>query len=348
MSAAFSAENLASRAGEAPSGTNMAFHPVLNLGVLNKQGREIQLFNPRSLVGGKTFTVAKGADARPLLVTFGGKGTKVVLWNGDNAKNPQEGLHFLPLELTAADRAALAKVYGKLPAAAVRPVPKATTSDMTGGGALPAHETEIAIAGFNDGKGLNADTTPNSPYPLGKTNAQGGFGERGWQGVWPANEKAKFVTDVVGEGDGALFLSATTNYGRSWSTAQMGTFAIETMVWCPEGGGMQCYVWDKNTFSTGPMWGVRNGKFTALNGNGNGSGPSVEICDCKPDTWYKVRLTIDTSRRRWSMAVDGKKSEKEFGFRYKPAALQGINFLVEGEEKIYLDAVRVLVAGAGK
>ncbi len=96
MCAAFNTEKLESRVGEAPSGTNMAFHPVLNLGVLNQDGRVLQFFNARSLIAGKAFTVAKGADARPLLVTFGAKGTKVVLWNGDNPKNPLEGLHFLP------------------------------------------------------------------------------------------------------------------------------------------------------------------------------------------------------------------------------------------------------------
>jgi hypothetical protein len=56
--AAFSTENLETMVGQAPAGTNMAFHPVLNLGVLNQSGRDIQLFNPKSLVGGKTFNVA--------------------------------------------------------------------------------------------------------------------------------------------------------------------------------------------------------------------------------------------------------------------------------------------------
>ena len=42
------------------------------------------------------------------------------------------------------------------------------------------------------------------------------------------------------------------------------------------------------------------------------------------------------------MAVDDKKSDKEFAFRHKPAALQGINFLVEGKEEVYLDAIRIL------
>jgi hypothetical protein len=355
--AAFSTSNLATRVGELPTGTNMAFHPVLNVGVLNHQGRDIQVFNPRSLIAGKTLNVAKGADARPLLLTFGGKGTKVILWNGDNPSNPQEGLHFLPLELTAADRTALAKVYGKLPPAVaarsdLTPAGKAKvagtkspskTSASTASedaGALPAGV--IAIAGFNDAKGLNSTPAANTPYPLGKNNAQGGFGERGWQGVWPGDAKASFVKDNPGEGDGAVHLTATTNYGRFWTKPQTGSFKIELMVRCPAGGGVQCYVWNTNHNETGPMWGAAGGKFHAINGDGSGTGPAVKIADCKPDTWHRITLTIDTAKQRWTMAVDGKGGDQQFGFRYGPTTLRGINFLVEGRESIYIDAIRVL------
>ena len=41
------------------------------------------------------------------------------------------------------------------------------------------------------------------------------------------------------------------------------------------------------------------------------------------------------------MAIDGG-GDKESGFRYQTAALQTIDFLVEGKEEIYLDAIRVL------
>src|SRR5437016_12042122 len=45
-----------------------------------------------------------------------------------------------------------------------------------------------ASAGFNDAEGLNADKEPDSPYPLGKKNREGGKGEPGWAGPWPASE----------------------------------------------------------------------------------------------------------------------------------------------------------------
>ena len=59
--------------------------------------------------------VAKGADIRPLLLTFGGKGCKVVLWNGDNPKNPEEGLHIILLQFKDDERKVLSNLYGKLP-----------------------------------------------------------------------------------------------------------------------------------------------------------------------------------------------------------------------------------------
>jgi len=59
-----------------------------------------------------------------------------------------------------------------------------------------------ASAGFNDAEGLNADKVPDSPYPLGKRNRQGGKGEPGWATLWPATEKAIFQKEVVFEATG--------------------------------------------------------------------------------------------------------------------------------------------------
>ncbi len=42
------------------------------------------------------------------------------------------------------------------------------------------------------------------------------------------------------------------------------------------------------------------------------------------------------------MAVDGKKSDQSFGFRFGPKSLTLIDMLVEGKQTIYIDAVRVL------
>ena len=367
--AAFSSDNLDSRVGEAPSGTNMAFHPVLNLAVLNHAGRDIEFFNPKSLVGMKKFSVAPGADARPFLITFGGKGTKVILWNGDNTANPREGLHFLPIELTNAERAELQKAYGKLPtatkAAPKPPVAEKNKKDPPRTASASKTESKpdpslpktikpeiddtpqmasgvIAIAGFNDAKGLNSNSKANAPYALGSENTAGGINERGWQGPWTSSPKVSFVKDVVSEGDGAVHLMPTINFGRFLAKAQTKTFVVETMAYCPSNGGTQCYLWQEGYTSTGPMWRISKGKISALDGNGQGTGTSIPVGECKPDTWCKIRVTIDTARQRWKMSVDGIQNDKDFGFRYKPTSLKGINFLVEGDEEIYLDAIRIL------
>ena len=351
--AAFDTDNLETMLGQAPAATNLAFHPVLNLGVLNQQGKDIQLFNPKSLVGGKTFAVAKGADARPLLVAFGGKGTKVILWNGDNPANPQEGLHFLPLELTAADRAELRRAYGVLPAGGVaaKPDPKTPAPKPTPG-KTPAAEAEaagpaglIATAGFNAAKGLNA-AAGRAAYPLGKANAPGGIGEKGWQGLWPAAANAKYVTDPTAEGDGAVWLTAG-NFARTWSKPQAGVFRVELMARVPAGGGVMGYVWGEREPTTGPVWRITAGKFQALDGTGFGSGNWTAVADCPADTWHKVTLGIDVAKQQWTLATGDAAPSKAFGFRYKAPALQTLNFLVEGKEEAYLDAVRVL-AGDGK
>ncbi|AWM41905.1 hypothetical protein GobsT_69710 [Gemmata obscuriglobus] len=378
--AAFNTDRLESRVGEAPSGTNMAFHPVLNLGVLNQNGRVLQLFNPKSLVAGKAFEVAKGADARPLLVTFAAKGTKIVLWNGDNPQNPLEGLHFLPLALTAADRAALEKAYGKLPPAAPPKAPAVAVAPKSQGTpkgprppvtpktptptppptpeppapktppepAAPLPPGVIAETGFNGSKGINASDT-NPPYPLGKSNTRGGAGERGWRGVWPASERATFVKEPVAEGDGALFLTPTVNYIRAWAKPQKGPFVAEVKVRCPEDGGVACYLQEDGHYGTGPFWRITDGHFRALDGNGSESGGTwVKVAPCEPDKWYTVRVTCDATKQKWTMAVDDTKGEKEFRFRFSPKALNQINFLVEGKESIYLDAIRILEPDAKK
>jgi len=382
--AAFSADNLETRVGEIPTGSNLAFHPVLDLGILNQQGRDITMFNSKSLVVGKTLNIATGADARAVLVTFAAKGTKVVLWNGDNPKATQEGLHFLQIPLKDSDLTALKKVYGALPKTAVaqpsspeKPTPPAKLAGAASNKPKPSNNPEshlskpekppvvasnatvdkpdrssfgasnlpdgvIAIAGFNNSKGLNKQSVGDIPYPLGKSNVQGGVNEPGWSGVWPASPNASFVITDVAEGDGALHLLPTTNYGRTLSKPQTGEFFIETYVRCPKGGGMQCYVWDSNYTQTGPMWSFLNGKIGGLDGDGGGTGKPVPIADYEPDKWYKIKLKIDTARRRWRMTVNDQPNEAELGFRSKPTQLQTINFLVEGSQEIYLDAIRVL------
>jgi hypothetical protein len=111
--AVYDTADLTTMLGQAPHGQNIAFHPVLNLGVTNHDGMHLTLFN------GKSFKVKKVVDgpsktggAGRELLTFGGRGRKLIFWNGENFKQGQ-GLHFVPLDLTDDDRAALEAAYGK-------------------------------------------------------------------------------------------------------------------------------------------------------------------------------------------------------------------------------------------
>jgi hypothetical protein len=117
--AVYSADNLQNMTGQAPHGLNVAFHPVLNLGVTNHYGMDLTLFNGKSLAKRTTIPLSKPqqgglGERRPLLLTFGAKGTKLILWNGEDVGQHQ-GLQFIPLDLKAEERAELEKKYGKLP-----------------------------------------------------------------------------------------------------------------------------------------------------------------------------------------------------------------------------------------
>lgn len=116
VTAVFRTDNLQAVAQQIPfSGLNTIFHPVLNLGVANSYGMFLTLFNGKSLVKRTAIELNKERESRPLLLMFGGKGRKLILWNGDNMQKEQ-GLHFLPLPLKPEEEAALAKAE-KQPAA---------------------------------------------------------------------------------------------------------------------------------------------------------------------------------------------------------------------------------------
>ncbi len=207
----------------------------------------------------------------------------------------------------------------------------------------------IAIAGFNSFKGLNANRATNSPYPLGRSNVRGGADEPGWRGEWPADPKAKFVRDKVAEGDGALYLVGVTNYGRAWSVPQSSMFVVETSVRCPSDGGFGCYIWQTGPSTSGPNWRIVDGQISALDGDRRGGkGTWVFVAKLKPDVWHKVKLTIDVKKKSWRMKVDDAENDLEFGFRYNPASLHAVNFLVQSKKQVYIDAIRVLSESAEK
>jgi hypothetical protein len=202
----------------------------------------------------------------------------------------------------------------------------------------------IASSGFNDAWGMNSNPVPGSPFPLDTPNREGGLGEPGWKGPWLAHPRATFQSKVVFEGDGALYLQGSPNfgpnYGRQLAQAQTGRFQVEYHVQVPAGSSYAGYVWqDRNggAFASGPNWGAGGGKFTVP-----GRDTGVK---CEPGRWYKVTLRIDVPKQTWEFFVDDKRVgapkplARPLGFRARVQYLDYINFLVEGG--VYIDALRV-------
>jgi len=115
--------------------TAVAFHPVLELGVAEKGGgsSELMLFDAGSLAPIKTmdFKTGGGGKSDSGLLTFGGRGTKLLYYHPESGAPPRrsaaragsrraqpaagpdhEGrLYLIPLELTDDQKAALAKSF---------------------------------------------------------------------------------------------------------------------------------------------------------------------------------------------------------------------------------------------
>jgi hypothetical protein len=349
--AVFSTDNLKSIVAKAPGGQPIAFHPVLRIGVSNEVGRALKLFDSKSYVEKQVLRFSEGGDMRPLLLTFCAKGTKVAVWNGE--------LVIIPLELTAGDRALLAKAYGRLPAepkvaarpgtsskAAAKSSAKVETT-VPSTAASPESEKEdpsglLALAGFNSKKGLGTTPGRPGPYPLDAADKPGGSGERGWKGPWPANGKATFQSESVFEGDGALRLLGTQNYARGFSRALSGQVEIEHYLRIPDGGNMACYVWQEGAESSGPMWRVEGGKFGVLAGDGAGSGKWTETGIAVANEWQKVIMHIDVDQRLWEFLLPEKNyASGMLKFRGNPQQLREINFLSSTPDGIYIDAIQV-------
>ena len=110
--AVFSAEDMSEMLGQVELGPypqNIAVHPVLNLGVALKNNVELKFFKPSSLTDRGTAALQRREHTFWLnLLTFAGKGTRLVHLQGEN-------LTFVPLKLSDEGRAELEKVYGELP-----------------------------------------------------------------------------------------------------------------------------------------------------------------------------------------------------------------------------------------
>ena len=189
---------------------------------------------------------------------------------------------------------------------------------------------------------MNSNPVPGSPFILDTPNKEGGLGEPGWTGPWPANADAVYQSKVVFEGDGALYLKGRPNFGpyhrRVLAQPQTGRFQVEYRVQVPAGTNYNLQFWkdyDSGPFGSGPISGVQDGKFT-----GN------EVLDtgfkCEPGRWYKVTMRIDVPKQNWELFVDDKHYDapKPLKFRAKVEYLSCINFIV-GQGGAYFDDLRV-------
>lgn len=205
----------------------------------------------------------------------------------------------------------------------------------------------IASTGFNSVKDLHGDPEA-APFPLDVPNREGGEGEPGWAGPWPAHADAVFQTKVVFEGDGALYLKGAPNvgpnYGRRLTEPQTGKFQVEYHIQVPAGSSCGAYLWrgaQGGAYQSGPNWSIGRGKFMVSDGDEGGGGKLLDGFPCKPGQWYKVKLRVDVAKRQWDFFVDDQrfKAPRPLGFRARVEYLDVINFLVEGG--VYIDALRV-------
>jgi len=123
--AIYDTKDLTTMLGQADVGAypqNIAFHPVLDLGVTLKSDAELTLFKPKSMATVKRWQVkgASGITDFPGWLMFAGRGETLLYFHapGGGEKNQTGKLYLIPLELSAEDKGALQKAYGKAAAAA--------------------------------------------------------------------------------------------------------------------------------------------------------------------------------------------------------------------------------------
>jgi hypothetical protein len=356
--------------GQAIAADAIAFHPVLDLAATNQGGRDIVIIHGKTFKERQKIVVAPGAGGGTTLFTWVGKGTKVALYNGANPQNPLEGLHFFEIELTDAEKTQLTRAYGKLPpslqVAAASPAPlepkpqdvprsdpapitSKTPSNISGKSRMPSGSNKKAAsweaaAGFNDAQGINADRRKFSPYPIGVAGQQPGAGELGWLGVWNLDPKIAYQSEVVQEGDGAMFLQGTVGVARKLAHQHRGQVEVEQYIRLPPGGDLKAYV-SQSENAVGPMWAAADGKFRVLEGSGqqfvDGGWVDAPFA-CEPDRWYKVTLRIDTPKGVWEFFVDDEKFVRDpIRFRTPVSEIGEIRYLTEKPEGAYVDAIQV-------
>lgn len=106
ITAIFRSGNLDERVGQIPSGSNVIFHPILKMGIINDGGMQLKPFRDKAYVLKPAIVLDEkfepSYEPSPLL-TFCDKGRKVAIWNGSDI-NQRKGLHIIPLPLTEQEK----------------------------------------------------------------------------------------------------------------------------------------------------------------------------------------------------------------------------------------------------
>lgn len=201
----------------------------------------------------------------------------------------------------------------------------------------------LAIAGFNNRKGLGVRRGKRGPYQLDQLSPSAGTGEGGWNGPWSATEKATAQSRLVYEGDGALHLEGTASVRRGFAGPLSGIVEIEQYVLVPADGHVIVYVVESNNISSGPVWSVNDGKFLALAGDERGSGDWIrDGVAAKVDEWHRVVVEVDTDKRRWKLKVpELDYTSAELKYRGAPKQLLGVHYLAETRAGVFIDAIQI-------
>lgn len=204
-------------------------------------------------------------------------------------------------------------------------------------------------SGFNDATGLNANPTPDSPYQIGGTAGGQGAGEFGWSGPWVqttgAAGLAVIQADAVFEGDGALRVSGgTAELHRTLADATAaGIVTVSQWVFVPAGGNVTAYFFDgsmEKTAGTAAQWNATAGANFAVVDAGFVEDTGIPV---PVQQWVRVDVRVNMDTRTWEFFVDGVRfaAPDALDFRGSPGAVDTVNFLVESQPGIVVDAVQV-------
>jgi Ca2+-binding RTX toxin-like protein len=230
---------------------------------------------------------------------------------------------------------------------------------------MPAlrHRTRLAItrledrtvpsmveAGFNDSLGINADSTPNSPYTLGDNPNGSGVGEPGWAGPWTTIAYQQVIeTSNVFEGDGAMYMGKSSPAYPSYAYRNLsngitaGRITVSQMIYVPPGGGCTGHLLDSglsgDSMVAAQWFATASTNFKVFNG--------VTLQDTGIPTpvnqWTQVSAQVDMTAKTWKFFVNGVayNPPSALQLRGTPGIVNEVYFYVGNDPGVDIDAIQV-------